>query len=325
VRVLIVDDEPTSRILLKAMVTRLGHDCVVAGDGDEAWGVLASEEVDVLVSDWMMPGLDGPELCRRVRAEMPDRYIYIVLVTSLGFQEQVMEGMGAGADDYLVKPVDSFVLQTRLVAADRVTSLHRQVSHFREQLERANQELLGQSLTDPLSGLANRRRMEDDLTRVEARALAGGGGYGVAMFDIDHFKLFNDHYGHQAGDDVLRQVARCIRETTRGHEFAYRYGGEEFLLLVPGGTDRQVEGAAERVRQAVSDLAIPHAFRPTDPEVVTVSAGTCAWDPTSSSSASSVLRDADEALFRAKRSGRNRVHAAADGAGARARTTADLG
>ncbi|HWE55077.1 MAG TPA: diguanylate cyclase [Acidimicrobiales bacterium] len=306
-RVLIVDDEATSRIVLKAMVSRLGHECLVAEDGNEAWEILAAQDVDVLLSDWMMPGFDGPELCRRTRRERSDHYVYIVLVTSLDVREQVLEGMGAGADDYLVKPVDPFVLQTRLVAAERVTALHRQVSHFQDELERANRELLGRSLTDPLTGLGNRRRMEEDLAGVAERAARAGHSYGVAMFDIDHFKLYNDHYGHQAGDDVLGRVATVIRSATRSGELAYRYGGEEFLVLVPEGGRNEVVAAAERIRRAVADQGVPHGSRPTSPALVTVSGGVAAWTPDQPRPVTETLRAADEALFAAKSAGRNRI------------------
>src|ERR1700688_4468758 len=162
-RVLIADDDATSRLVLEAIVAKLGHECLVATNGSIAWELLSSQAVDVLLTDWLMPGIDGPELCRRVRDELSGQYTYVVLITGLGHPEQVLEGMSAGADDYLVKPVDPFAVQTRLVAAERVTGLHRQVADFRAQLEQANLELLGLSLTDALTGLGNRRRMEEDL------------------------------------------------------------------------------------------------------------------------------------------------------------------
>jgi len=306
VRVLIADDEVTSRLVLKAMVSRLGHDCVLAEDGTEAWEILARQEVDVLLSDWMMPGVRGPELCRRTRQERSGGYVYVVLITSLDYPDQVVEGMTAGADDYLVKPVEALVLQTRLIAAERVTALHRQVAHFQSELERANLELLGQSLTDPLTSLGNRRRMEQELDRVHERSVRAGRPYGVAMFDVDHFKLYNDHYGHQAGDEVLRQVARAIDGAARTGEAAYRYGGEEFLLVVDG--DVEATGlAAERIRLAVQETALPHGNRPTDPPVVTVSAGVSAWEPAADTPVAALVAQADRALFEAKTAGRNQV------------------
>ena len=157
-RVLVADDDPTSRLLLKSMVSKLGHDCLVAEDGSTAWDRLSSGGIDVLLTDWLMPGLDGPELCRRVRGAGSGNYIYIVLTTGLDHQEHVLEGMSAGADDYLIKPVDSFAVQTRLIAAERVTELHGKLAQAQEQLERANVELLELSLTDELTGLGNRRQ-----------------------------------------------------------------------------------------------------------------------------------------------------------------------
>src|SRR5665213_2581960 len=130
-RILIADDDATSRLMLKATAAKLGHECLIATDGSSAWEQLSTQDVDVLLTDWMMPGVDGPELCRRVRNELSDHYVYIVLITGLGNPEQVLEGMSAGADDYLIKPVDPFSVQTRLVAAERVTHLHRQVADFR--------------------------------------------------------------------------------------------------------------------------------------------------------------------------------------------------
>src|SRR5580704_10548713 len=154
-RILVADDDATSRRILHAIVTKLGHDCIMAEDGMIAWQLLSSQPIDVLLTDWMMPGLDGPDLCRRVREERDGHYTYTVLVTGLRERAQVLEGMNAGADDYLTKPVDPFDVETRLVAATRVTALHRQVLDYRTQLEHANTELLSLSLTDPLNGIGN--------------------------------------------------------------------------------------------------------------------------------------------------------------------------
>jgi diguanylate cyclase (GGDEF)-like protein len=311
VKVLVADDDPTSRLLLKAMVSKLGYECVVAEDGSSAWELLTSGDIDVLLTDWMMPGVDGPELCRRLRNEVGGGYIYIVLTTGLDNPEDVLAGMSAGADDYLTKPVDNFAVRTRLVAAERVTELHRQLVQTQEQLERANQELLERSLTDQLTGLGNRRRMDEDLERLHARALRVGRTYGVALFDIDYFKIYNDHYGHVAGDEALRRVASCIDLIVRSGECAYRYGGEEFLVLMPDcGLGDDLAKAADRMRQSVLDAAIPHEARPTEPHLVTLSGGVSCWMPGSPLSARAVLEEADQALFDAKTAGRNRVYTA---------------
>jgi two-component system cell cycle response regulator len=307
---LIADDDPTSRLVLNALVSRRGHQTLVAADGSSAWKLLEDHEVDVLLTDWMMPGLDGAELCRRAR-ERSGPYVYVVLATALDCPEQVIEGMRAGADDYLVKPVDPLVLETRLIAAERVTALHRRVAHFQAEMERANRELLGQSLTDALTGLPNRRRMEQDLARVHERAIRSGRPYGLAMLDVDHFKLYNDHRGHPAGDRVLRTVAEVLIAVVRSGESVYRYGGEEFLLLVEEGGVEAVTAAAERVRSRIADLAIPHPARPSPPPVVTVSAGVAGWEEGRTSGCAEVLARADHALYEAKAAGRNRVASAA--------------
>lgn len=315
-RILIADDDATSRLVLKATASKLGHECLDAKDGSSAWDVLSSDRIDVLLTDWMMPGVDGPELCRRVRDELSDRYTYVVLITALGHREQVLEGMSAGADDYLIKPVDPFAVRTRLVAAERVTALHRQLVVIRAQLELANRELSERALTDPLTGLGNRRRMSEDLARAHAHARRTGRAYAVALLDIDHFKLYNDHYGHLAGDKTLRQVAQCFTRSVRAGESIYRFGGEEFLLLLPDCSEVAAAAAADRIRRAVSDAALPYDVRQSTPAVVTISGGVACWTAGCAFSVDDLLQQADEALFEAKTAGRNRVQVAAASLGA---------
>jgi two-component system chemotaxis response regulator CheY len=210
--------------------------------------------------------------------------------------------MSAGADDYLTKPVDRFAVQTRLVAAERVTDLHRQLALTQDQLEQANLELLEQSLTDQLTGLGNRRRMDEDLDRVHARALRLDRTYGIAIFDIDYFKRYNDHYGHVAGDGALRDVAACMDLIVRAGECAYRYGGEEFLVLMPDTEVRAATACCERIRQRIrheswEDVAAGLA--------VTASVGVASTsDP---GRLAALTRSADQRLYEAKRSGRDRV------------------
>ncbi len=309
-RILVADDDGTSRVLLKTMVSKLGHECLVAQDGSSAWELLSSRPIDVLLTDWMMPGMDGPELCRRVRDEPGEHYVYIVLTTGLHHHDHVLEGMSAGADDYLIKPVDSFAVQTRLVAAERVTELHGKLARKDAELQRLNAELLERSLTDQLTGIGNRRRMEQEITHTHARAVRTGRTYGVALFDVDHFKLYNDYYGHIAGDEALRRVADTINTVSRIGECAFRYGGEEFLLLVPDCQPAEaILITADRIREAVVALGLPHDARPSEPPFVTLSGGVSCWTPGSPLSAEEVVEQADAALFEAKSAGRNRIHA----------------
>ncbi|MBV8951496.1 MAG: response regulator, partial [Actinobacteria bacterium] len=214
-RILVADDEATTRLVVKAVVQKLGHECLIANDGDRAWTLLESTPIDVLITDWMMPGLDGPELCRRVRDRVEGGYTYIILVTSLGEQGHVVEGMEAGADDYLTKPLDPFAVQTRLIAAARVTSLHHQLREFQTQLEGLNAQLADQARTDPLTSLGNRLRLHEDLDEVQRRARRSDLPYALAICDLDYFKRYNDRYGHLEGDEALRRVAQAIAASCR--------------------------------------------------------------------------------------------------------------
>jgi diguanylate cyclase (GGDEF)-like protein len=304
VNVLVADDDPTSRLLLRTFVNKLGHECSVCEDGDSAWAYLQETPVDVLLTDWMMPGLDGPELCRRLRANPTAAYTYIILITSVADQSEVRVGIEAGADDYLAKPVDRFQLETRLVTAQRVTNLHRQIKAYREQLELANIDLLGQSRTDPLTGLGNRRLMERDLGVAFATAQRNGTVFSVALFDIDYFKAYNDLYGHPAGDAALIKTAQTIEGSGRSTDRAYRYGGEEFLVLLPQQDQTSALTAAERIRRGVQDFSLPHAA--STHGVITVSGGVACWSETVLS-VKALLDATDQALYRAKAAGRNVV------------------
>jgi diguanylate cyclase (GGDEF)-like protein len=312
-RILIADDDAGSRLMLEAIATKLGHECLVATDGPAAWGLLSTAGVDVLLTDWMMSGV-GSELCRRVRQELSGQYVYIVLITALGDHQQVLEAMSAGADDYLVRPVDPVAVRTRLVAAERVTALHREIVDVQAKLEQAVEDATEQSLTDALTGLSNRRRMDEDLANMHARAERLGRTYGVVLFDLDHFKAFNDHYGHPNGDEILRRVAHRFVNDVRAGERAYRFGGEEFLLLMDDCTRDGATIAAERLRLAIADLEISHESRPDAPLLITLSGGVSCWNPHSMLTVPEVLERADKALFEAKSAGRNCIRSADESA-----------
>jgi diguanylate cyclase (GGDEF)-like protein len=308
-RVLIADDDATCRLVLQKTVEKLGHECIVASDGAAAWREFEATSPDVLITDWMMPELDGPELCRRVRDRTDDGYTYVILATALGRHEHVLEGMESGADDYLTKPIAAFDLRTRLIAARRVTDLHKQVSRFHSELERLNVELAEQARTDALTGLGNRMRLHEDLQVQHARAERSSEWYCIAICDLDAFKDYNDSYGHLAGDDALHRVGRVLDENSRPSDRGYRYGGEEFVIVLPDTTLTEGMRAMERLRAAVEALAIPHEAR-VPAGVVTISVGFAAYDPSTVSSPAVLLARADEALYQSKRDGRNRCTAA---------------
>jgi len=305
VRVLVADDDTSCRLVVQKAVERLGHECLAARDGAHAWELLTHNVVDVLITDWMMPGIDGLELCRRVRSAASG-YTYIVIATSLTERDQIIEGMQAGADDFLTKPIDPFDVKTRLIAAARVTGLHQQISQFRDELEHLNAALALLARTDPLTQLGNRLRLHEDLEAAHARAVRTGRSYSIAICDIDFFKSYNDAHGHLGGDEALRNVAAAIARHCRGNESAYRYGGEEFVIMYGDESGAGAAIAAERLRCAVEALGIPHVNNGVD-DVVTISAGIASWDPASTDDADAVLKQADDALYEAKASGRNRV------------------
>jgi two-component system chemotaxis response regulator CheY len=297
-KILAVDDDAVSRVVVQAMVTSLGHDCVLAANGREAWAILQEAPVDVVISDHVMPDMDGLELCRRIREELTSGYTYIVLASGLHLPAQAREGMLAGADDYLSKPLNRDELQLRLIAAERVSGLHRK-------LEGLNDELRAAARRDPLTGLSNRLQLQEDLAGLADRVARYGHRYSVALLDVDHFKAYNDLYGHPAGDSALRAVADVLAACSRVGDDCYRYGGEEFLCVFPEQPMDRALAAVERAREAVEALAMPHRGSPVH-SWLTVSAGVAELT-SENPDATAVLQRADEALYRAKALGRNTV------------------
>ena len=305
-RILIAEDHDATRLVLEAAVRSLGHDCVSARDGEEAWRLFQNVDVDAVISDRMMPGTDGVELCRRIRAYGGAAYTYFVFLTGFDEKSEVIHGMEAGADDYLIKPLDIDELKVRLLVAARVTSIHRELSRQSAELEELNHQLFDQSREDPLTRLGNRLRLREDMEVIGARIHRYGHTYCAVMCDVDDFKAYNDSKGHLAGDDVLCAVARTLMSTSRDGDHIYRYGGEEFLVLLPEQSVESGLAAAERYRQAVEKLAIPHVTGPVK-RVVTISAGVASLSQIETKSVEAWLNEADAALYRAKQSGRNRV------------------
>ena len=294
-KVLIADDDATPRALLRKSVMRWGYDVVVATNGAEAWEILAAEDAPPLaILDWMMPHLTGPELCRRVREFRREPYTYILLLTSMDSKDATVEGLEAGADDYIVKPFNEHELQVRLRAGQRIIDLQMGLLKAREELrERANKDLL--------TMLPNRAAIEAALESELARCHREHRTVGVILLDIDHFKRINDTYGHFAGDAVLRETAARLRHNVRPYDQVGRYGGEEFLVVLPNCDLESATHQAERMRQrlhADTMLVDGATMRVSASFGVTVSDG-------SERSPAVFVRVADEALYRAKGSGRN--------------------
>ena len=304
-RILIAEDDPPSRLIHQMIVEKRGHEAVLAANGEEAWEIFRTTGADVVLSNWMMPDCDGLELCRRVR-EHKGPYAYFILLTARGDKEHVLEGIKAGADDYLTKPLDAEELSVRLVSASRVTSLHRQLTEKTRSLERMNRLLFEQARKDPLTKLGNRLQLREDLELMRGRMKRYEHRFSALLCDVDFFKPYNDHYGHLSGDEVLVEVANTVAEHLRSGDQAYRYGGEECLIVLPEQPLEAARGVAERIRQAVQDLGIPHEAK-DPPGVITISVGVSSLPAQDGRPIGALLEEADAALYRAKRSGRNRV------------------
>lgn len=301
-RILIAEDDPVSRRLLEVTLKKWGYDVVVCNDGREAWDALKQEDSPRLaILDWMMPQMDGLEVCTRVRELTRQEYTYIIMLTAKGRKEDIIDGMTAGADDYITKPFNQGELQVRLRAATRVLELQ-------SQLLAAQEELRHQATHDALTGLYNRSAVLDNLSREAARAIREHTSLAVLMIDLDKFKSINDTYGHQAGDTVLKEAASRIRNAIRPYDGFGRYGGEEFLLVLPRCDSTFAKYVAERLRACVASN--PFVLDDDSEVQVTVSVGVASKIVEGGSDGEELIQHADAALYVAKRSGRDRVEVA---------------
>jgi len=289
-KILVADDDTSSRLVLGATLKKLGHQVTAVADGRQAWEAWQRDEYALFISDWMMPDLDGLELCRLIRAEPRQHYTYIILLTALGGRGRYLEGMGAGADDFITKPFDEEQLATRLHVAARILQLH--------------ERLRAQAMHDGLTGLWNRTAVMDWLQQELARAEREGSRVGLILVDLDRFKLINDSHGHLAGDAVLQEAARRMRDSLRPYDKIGRYGGEEFLIVAPGDGPAQVQALAERIRDCIGANPLPTGAGELG---VTASLGVAVSALGRREAADTLIAAADAALYRAKRGGRNRV------------------
>lgn len=291
-RVLIADDDAFSRRLLQRTLDKWGYETIAVDDGDKALELLRQEDAPHLaVVDWMMPGMDGLELCRKIRQFDSGRLVYIIILTAKGKVEDLVQAMEAGADDFTTKSFDVRELKVRLRAAERIVNLE-------ETLRRM-------ATRDCLTKLWNRSAILDLLERELSRAQRNGGAVGVIMADVDHFKQVNDVYGHTGGDAVLMEIASRIRSGLRHYDGAGRYGGEEFLIVLAGA--ESPSEVAERLRMSIASTA----FRVGEKEVpLSASFGTAVSPAGGLLDADTLIQAADMALYGAKQDGRNCVKAA---------------
>ena len=289
--ILIAEDDTPSRLILDMTLTKLGHSVTAVSDGRAALQAWEREVYPLLISDWMMPGMDGLGLCRAIRTAQRHQYTYILLLTALGGKTNCLDGMDAGADDFITKPFDADLLAARLRVADRILQLH--------------DALRREATHDRLTGLLNRAAILDYLNHALERRVRDGGDVGLILADLDHFKQINDRHGHLIGDAVLQEAARRMRTALRPYDRVGRYGGEEFIVVLPTADSAQAMVVAERVRAAIA--ATPFAT-PNGPLMVTSSMGVSNAQGVEVD-ANRLIGAADAALYRAKHSGRNRVEA----------------
>jgi two-component system, cell cycle response regulator len=300
-KVLIAEDDRVTLRLLESRLRRWGYDVITAPDGKQAWDILQEDDCPRLaLVDWMMPEMDGLEVCKKVRKLVPEPYRYIIMLTAKGGQEDIVEGLEAGADDYLTKPVEMQELKVRLRAGERIVDLQNQLLNARDALKY-------QASHDMLTGLWNRTTILDAIDREFSRATRERSPVAVVMADIDFFKKVNDTHGHPAGDAVLRTVSARLKDGMRRYDSIGRYGGEEFLFILPGCDAINAEAQTDRLRRLVSETAAEHEGL-TIP--VTLSLGVAIFDGNEEADPDLIIKHADEALYRAKANGRNRVEMA---------------
>lgn len=300
-RVLVADDDPTSRRILQAILRKWDLEPVVVSDGLEAAAAMELPDAPLLaLLDWNMPGLEGPEVCRRLRRRETSNPPYVILLTARGEKEDIVKGLDAGANDYVSKPYDSEELRARIGVGTRMLELQAD-------LARALEALAYQAAHDGLTGLPNRRAVLEALERELARAEREGGALSVALCDLDHFKRVNDTWGHPAGDQVLNAFARAAKGCLRAYDVVGRYGGEEFLLIAPGAGSPAECDLFERVRRSVAAAPVS-----TEAGAISVTVSIGVASVRGKGSAEVLLASADAALYQAKADGRNRVRYAAE-------------
>jgi two-component system, cell cycle response regulator len=296
-RVLVAEDDAMFRKILQSWLENWGYKVTLAEDGAKAWEILQqTSPPQLLILDWMMPAINGVELCHRVREQNRSPYQYILLATAKDAKQDLVQGLEAGADDYLTKPFDKSELRARLRACNRILTLQ-------DGQIQAQELLRFQATHDLLTGIWNRGAILETLRRELDRAARSEMPTGIMMLDIDHFKAVNDTYGHLAGDRVLMEVTQRIIRAVRAYDAVGRYGGEEFLIVLPGCTREQINHGSERVRSAVDSGPI---MLDGGPIPVTVSIG-AAVTTRAVISETAMLAAADAALYRAKDIGRNRA------------------
>lgn len=305
-KVLLAEDSRTNQILIRAYIEEAGHEIIIAQDGQQAIDLFNESQPDLVLMDIIMPVMDGIESATQIHdiCTSKDKWIPIIFLSALSDANDIVRAIDAGGDDYLIKPVDAVVLNAKLRAMERI-------ARMRQELKSANQKLRMMSVKDGLTGIANRRHFDEVLAKEIKRAMRLGSSLSLVLCDIDFFKPYNDHYGHQSGDDCLKYVARTMAKISkRPGDVVARYGGEEFGIILP---ETELGGAialADENRDAIDKLALSHNYSEAA-DHVTISAGVATITPNKTNEVKEVVKSliqaADKALYQAKERGRNQV------------------
>ena len=309
-KVLAIDDDRSTVLLLRKLLTDAGHTVFTASNGREGLAIALQENPHIIVTDWMMPELDGVSFCRALRKTKIGRGMYVLILTGLEDEERLIEAFEAGVDDYVVKPFNPRVLHARLRAGQRVIQLQQEIESDREEIRRfaaelamTNRRLQQAALMDPLTEIPNRRYAMDRIQQEWAAAERNARPLACMLIDIDQFKRINDTYGHDAGDVVLRRTADTLRRTARTTDVICRIGGEEFLAICPNSDLEAAAQCAERLRAAVAGARVEVGNVSVN---TTISIGVAAYLPTMVGP-EAMIKAADQAVYAAKQAGRNRT------------------
>ena len=302
--ILLAEDNPVTRNMLEKNLVQEGFKVTSVENGKEALALFQERFFPIVLTDWLMPEMEGPELCESIRNENPKGYVYILLLTAKDSMEDIILGLEAGADDYLIKPAHRAELIARLKNGIRILDLEKS-------LKEANEEIRILSITDPLTGIYNRGYLNERLPQEIKRSVRYKRSLSFILCDIDHFKSVNDKFGHVAGDTILKGFVGCITNSIRNQiDWSARYGGEEFLVVLPETDYLGARHLAERLRAVVSE----QCYTIGDEEVrITASFGVSGFSPETSIkdlSVEGMLNYVDKYLYKAKNSGRDRVEGA---------------